>query len=83
MGMIRNLINICGNKIHWFLTDGGWRVILLFAFIAIVFAMVGFYGTHGFDWKWFLFLHCPLYIFCGWALYNVFKLIKNNPDVFK
>ena len=32
--MLKNLINFCGEKIHWFLTDGGWRIILLFAFIA-------------------------------------------------
>jgi Zn-dependent protease len=38
--MLKNLINFCGEKIHWFLTDGGWRIILLFAFIAIVFAIV-------------------------------------------
>ena len=36
-----------------------------------------------FNWKWFLFFELPLYAFCGWALYKVFKLIKNNPDVFK
>lgn len=81
--MLKNLINFCGEKIHWFLTVGGWRTILLFAFISIIMAVVGHYGTMGFNWKWFLFFELPLYAFCGWALYKVFKLIKNNPDIFR
>jgi hypothetical protein len=81
--MLKNLINFCGEKIHWFLTDGGWRIILLFAFIAIVFAMVGYYSTQGFNLGRFLRLELPLYLFCGWALSKVFKLIKDNPDIFR
>lgn len=81
--MLKNLINSCGEKIHWFLTDGGWRIILLFAFIAIAFAIIGYYGTHGFKLGWFLCLELPLYLFCGWALSKVFKLIKDNPNIFK
>jgi hypothetical protein len=80
---MEEILNKLGKKIHWFLTDGGWRVILLFAFIAIVFAIVGHYGTHGFNLGWFLCLELPLYLFCGWALSKVFKLIKDNPDIFR
>ena len=77
------IINKIGEKIHWFISDGGWRVIIVFAIVAIVFAIVGYYGTHGFNLGWFLFLELPLYIFCGWALYMCLKLINNHPDIFK
>lgn len=77
------ILNKIGEKIHWFLTDGGWRVIIVFAVVAIIMAVVGYYGTHGFNVWWFLCLELPLYLFCGWALSKVFKLIKNNPDIFK
>ena len=77
------LISKAGEQLHKFISNGGWLSILVFAFFGILFAVVGYYGTMGFNWKWFLFFELPLYAFCGWALYKVFKLIKNNPDVFK
>lgn len=80
---MKNILYKVGEKIHLFISNGGWLSILVFAFIGIIMAVVGYYGKMGFNWKWFLFLELPLYAFCGWALYNVFKLIKNNPDVFK
>ena len=82
-GWFSNLLNRTGQQLHKFISNGGWLSILVFAFFGILFAVVGHYGTMGFNWKWFLFFELPLYAFCGWALYKVFKLIKNNPDIFK
>lgn len=72
-----------GEKIHYCISNGGWLTVLVFAFIAILFAIIGYYGTVGFNWKMFIFAELPLYAFCIWALSKVFKLIKNNPDTFK
>ena len=80
---MKTLLNKAGEQLHKFISNGGWITILVFAFFGILFAVVGHYGTMGFNWKWFLFFELPLYAFCGWALYKVFKLIKHNPDVFK
>lgn len=76
-------LNKSGEQLHKFISNGGWLSILVFAFIGIVLAIIGYYGTVGFNWKMFVFAELPLYAFCGWALYKVFKLIKNNPDIFK
>jgi len=68
--------NICGKlyvRFNDFLENGGGYVVFLFGLVAIIFAIVGFYGTHGFDWRWFVFFHLPLYIFCGWALWQAMK----------
>ena len=51
-------------------------LIFLIAIFGIVMAIVGHYGTVGFDWKWFLFFDLPLYLFCIWALYSAYKLYK-------
>ena len=48
--------------------------IFIIAIFGIVMAIVGHYGTIGFDWKWFLFFDLPLYLFCIWALYKAYKL---------
>lgn len=77
------LFKLIGEKIHRYISDGGWLFILVFAFIGIAFAVIGYYGKVGFNWKMFVFAELPLYAFCIWALSKVFKLIKNNPDVFK
>ena len=61
-------------KFTTFLDRGGGYVIFILGCIAIAFAMIGFYMQMGFDWKWFIFLHLPLYIFCGWVLYSAYKL---------
>lgn len=50
--------------------------IFLIAILGIVMAIVGHYGTVGFDWKWFFFFDLPLYLFCIWALYKAYKLYK-------
>lgn len=72
---------ICGKlyvRFNDFLENGGGYVVFLIGLIAIIFAIVGFYGTHGFDWRWFVFFHLPLYIFCGWALWNAMKMYNNT-----
>lgn len=61
-----------------FLTNCGGYVIFILALVAIIFAIVGFYGTHGFDWRWFVFFHLPLYIFCGWALWQAMKMYNKT-----
>ena len=50
--------------------------IFLIAIFGIVMAIIGHYGTVGFNWKWFLFFDIPLYLFCIWALYRAYKLYK-------
>ena len=80
---IDKLFKLIGEKIHYGISNGGWLSILVFAFIGIAFAIIGYYGTVGFNWKMFVFAEIPLYAFCIWALSKVFKLIKNNPDIFK
>lgn len=72
-----------GEALHKCISNGGWVAVLVFAFFGVLFAMVGYYGEVGFNWKMFLFAELPLYLFCGWALHKVFKLIINNPNVFK
>lgn len=68
-------------KFTEFLSNSGGYVIFGVAAVAIVLAIVGFYMQNGFEWKWFLFLHLPLYVFCGWALAMAFreyrKALKN------
>ena len=65
-----------GRKLHKFITDGGWITILMLAFFGIASAIVSHYSLMGFNWKWFVFFEMPLYVFCSWAFYNVFKTIK-------
>jgi membrane protein DedA with SNARE-associated domain len=63
-------------KLHNFIKNGGWITILMIAFFGIASAVVSHYSLMGFNWKWFVFFEMPLYWFCGWAFYNVFKTIK-------
>lgn len=65
-----------GQLIHKFIQSGGWVTILGIAFFGILAAIVSHYSLMGFNWKWFVFFEMPLYGFCGWAFYNVFKTIK-------
>ena len=58
------------------LCEGYTLSIFLISILGIVMAIVGHYGTVGFNWKWFLFFDLPLYLFCIWALYNAYKLYK-------
>ena len=65
-----------GKLLHKFIHNGGWVTILVIAIIGILAAIVSHYSLMGFNWKWFVFFEMPLYGFCGWAFYNVFKTIK-------
>ena len=49
-------------------------IVFTLAFIGIACAMIGHYGLHGFDWRWFVFFEGPLYVFCGWALAKTMKV---------
>lgn len=61
-----------------FLRNGGGYVVVTFAIVAIIFAIVGFYGQNGFNWKWFVFFHLPLYIFCAWAMWKAVKAYNST-----
>lgn len=63
-------------KLHNFINNGGWITIALIAFFGILSAVISHYSILGFDLKWFIFFEMPLYIFCGWVMYNVFKMFK-------
>lgn len=63
-------------KLHIFIKNGGWITIALIAFLGILSAVISHYSILGFDWKWFVFFEMPLYIFCGWVMYNIFKKFK-------
>jgi hypothetical protein len=63
-------------KLHNFIKNGAWITILMIAFLGILSAVISYYSILGFDWKWFIFFEMPLYVFCGWVFYNVFKTIK-------
>ena len=64
-----------GEKVYNFVNN---NLVLIFvlAGIGIVFAIIGHYGTMGFNWKWFLFFELPIYLFCGWAIYRTVRLFK-------
>ncbi len=64
-----------GEKVYNFVNN---NLVLIFvlAGIGIVFAIIGHYGTMGFNWKWFLFFELPIYLFCGWAIYKTVRLFK-------
>ena len=65
-----------GNLLNKFIRSGGRITILVIAIIGILAAIVSHYSLMGFNWKWFVFFEMPLYGFCCWAFYNVFKTIK-------
>ena len=49
-------------------------VVYTLALIGIACAIIGHYGLHGFDWRWFVFFEGPMYAFCGWALFKTLKV---------
>jgi hypothetical protein len=71
-----NLLFKFGEFLHKHFEDFTKPFVLTLAFFGIAFAIVGHYGTMGFNLKWFLFFELPLYLFCGWALFKVYKLYK-------
>jgi len=73
---MKKLINLIGGFLHQHFEDFTKPLVLTLAFFGILFAIVGHYGTIGFNLKWFLFFELPLYLFCIWALYGAYKLYK-------
>ena len=71
-----NTIFKLGQFLHNHFEDFTKPCVLILAFFGILFAIVGHYGTYGFNIKWFLFFELPLYLFCIWALYSTYKLYK-------
>lgn len=63
-------------KIFTKVVDNNIGAIIVVAIAGIVMAVIGHYGTTGFDWKWFLFFELPLYVFVGWAFYNILKMLR-------
>ena len=60
-----NLIMKFGEFLHKHFEDFTKPFVLTLAFFGIAFAIIGHYGTIGFNWKWFVFFELPLYLFCG------------------
>ena len=75
-----NLIMKFGEFLHKNFEDFTKPFVLTLAFFGIVFAIIGHYGTIGFNWKLF---ELPLYLFWGWALYATYKLYKRSKDISK
>jgi len=71
-----NIILKLGQFLHNHFEDFTKPFVLTLAFVGILFAIVGHYGTMGFNIKWFLFFELPLYLFCIWALYKTYKIYK-------
>lgn len=71
-----NIFMKVGEFLHKHFEDFTKPVVLTLAFFGILFAIVGHYGTLGFNWKWFVFFELPLYLFCIWALYKAYKIYK-------
>ena len=60
-----NLIMKFGEFLHKNFEDFTKPFVLTLAFFGIVFAIIGHYGTMGFNWKLFVFFELPLYLFWG------------------
>lgn len=60
-----NLIIKFGEFLHKNFEDFTKPFVLTLAFFGIVFAIIGHYGTIGFNWKLFVFFELPLYLFWG------------------
>lgn len=71
-----NLLFKFGKFLHNHFEDFTKPFVLTLGFFGIIFAIIGHYGTMGFNLKWFLFFELPLYLFCIWALYRSYKLYK-------
>lgn len=69
--------------VYNFINSGGWRVVIFLGVIGIVLCIIAIYGRCGFDIGRFIIADLPLFFFCGWSLYRVYKLIKNNKNIFR
>ena len=60
-------------------------IVYVLAGVGIGCAILGHYLGQPFDWRWFVGLDLPLYIFCGWALGKTFpiafKIIDSEHNV--
>lgn len=56
--------------------ENNLNFILGIGIIGIIMAIVGHYGTVGFNWAMFLCFELPLYVFVGWTFYHIFKILK-------
>lgn len=72
-----NLILKVGKWLHNHFEVFTKPFVLTLTFFGITFAIIGHYGTMGFNWKWFVFFEFPLYLFCAWALFKAYELYKN------
>ena len=57
-----------GKKVAY-IVENYMEFIFVLAALGIIFAVIGHYGTCGFNWKMFLFFELPLYLFLAWAIY--------------
>lgn len=64
-----------GEKVYNFVNKH-LECVFILAGLGIVCAIVGHYGTIGFNWKWFLSFELPIYLFCAWAIYKTIKMFK-------
>lgn len=65
-----------GEKVYNFVNNN-LGLVLGVAAGGIILAIIGHYGILGFYLGWFLLFELPLYLFCGWAIYKVIKILKN------
>ena len=72
---MKKILNWMGQKLTY-IVENYLLALMLLGGIGILFAIIGHYGRFGFDWKWFVFLHLPLYIFVGWAILRCIKMYK-------
>lgn len=56
--------------------ENNLNFILGIGIVGIIMAIVGHYGTVGFNWTMFLCFELPLYIFVGWSFYHIFKILN-------
>ena len=71
-----NIIFKLGQFLHNHFEDFTKPFVLILGFLGLSCAIVGHYGTMGFNIKWFLFFELPLYLFCILALYKTYKIYK-------
>lgn len=81
--MIKKLLNKIGESVYNYINREGWLSCIIVAILSNICAMLPYYIKDGFNLKIFITLELPLYIFCIWIWYNIFKMIKNNKDIFK
>ena len=73
---VKEIVLAAGKRIHEFVGCGGWKEIVVIAILGFLAATVSHYWKLGFNWQAFLCFEIPLYAFCGWALYNAYRMFK-------